>query len=157
MPEEHAILRWNAYEHEHIERGTDWYWALGIVAISIAITSILLRDFLFSLVILVAASAIALLSRTPPEMSHFELSERGLRVNGRLHRFGEIISFWVEEDHKKGRPLLLIDTVKFLSPNLIIPIEHVEPRLIRAFLSERCNEVPMQEPLSHRIFDFLNL
>lgn len=157
MPGENTTLRWSAYEHEHIERGSDWYWALGIASVSIALTSILLHDFLFALLILIAAYTIALLSRTPPEIAQFELSDRGLRINGRLHRFEEIISFWVEEEHHKGRPLLLIDTVKFMSPNLIIPIEHIDHDLIRAYLRERCEEVPMQEPLSHKIFEFLNL
>ncbi len=157
MPGESTVLRWNAYEHEHIERGSEWYWALGIIAISIAVTSILLHDFLFAVVILAGAVTIALLSRTPPDISHFELSDRGLRVSGRLHRFEEIISFWVDEEHPEGRPLLLIDTVKVMSPNLIIPIEHIDPDLVRAFLAERCEEKPMKEPLAHKIFEFLNL
>lgn len=157
MPDEDTVLRWRAYEHEHIERGRDWYWALGILAVAIAATSVLLHDYLFSVVIILAAFTIALLSRTPPDLSHFELSDRGLRVDGRLHKFDEIISFWVEEEHDGGRPLLLVDTIKFLSPNLIIPIEHIEPGLVRNFLKERCEEVPMKEPLSHKIFEYLNL
>ena len=151
------MLRWSAYEHEHIERGSDWYWALGIVAVSVALTSLLLHDFLFSVLILLAAVTIALHSRTPPDISRFELSEKGLRINGRLHRFDEVISFWIDEEHHKGRPLLLIDTVKFMSPNIIIPLEHIEPKLVRTYLLERCEETPMKEPLSHKIFEFLNL
>ncbi len=157
MPGENTTLRWSAYEHEHIERGSDWYWALGTAAIAIALTSLLLGDFLFSILILAAAVTIALLSRTPPDISHFELSDRGVRVNGRLHRYEEIISFWVEEQHHKGRPLLMIDTVKFMSPNLIIPIEHIDAGLVRAYLSERATELEMKEPLAHKIFEFLNL
>ena len=157
MPGENVTLRWSAYEHEHIERGADWYWALGVASVSIALASILLHDLLFAVLILVAAATLALLSRTPPDIAQFELSDRGLRINGRLHRFEEIISFWVDEDHHKGRPLLLIDTVKFMTPNLIIPLEDIDHDLVRAFLQERCEEVPMKEPLSHKIFEFLNL
>src|SRR3989344_4411045 len=43
---DNPALRWSAYEHDHIERGSDWYWALGVVAISIAITAIILHDLL---------------------------------------------------------------------------------------------------------------
>lgn len=150
-------MEWTAYEHEHIERGSDWYWALGIVAVCIAVTAILLHDFLFGVLILLAAVTIALLSRVPPDLSHFEISERGIQVNNTLHRFDQIISFWVDETHRGGRPLLLVDTTKFMSPNLIIPIEHVDPRLVRAYLVERCEEVHMREPLTHRIFEFLGL
>src|SRR3989338_9304849 len=139
MPDEHVVLRWSAYEHDHIERGSDWYWALGIATVSVAITSILLSDVLFAVLIVLAASTIALLARTPPELARFELSDRGIRVNDTLHRYDEIISFWVEDEHD-DRPLLLVDTTKFLSPNLIIPIEHIDPSLVRAYLKKRSEE-----------------
>lgn len=157
MAESNVVLRWTAYEHEHIERGSDWFWALGIVAVSVAVTSILFHDFLFAIVILVAAFTLALLARVPPDISRFEVSDRGIRVNDTLHRYSEIISFWVEDEHAPHRPLLLVDTVKFLSPNIIIPIEHIDPSLVRAYLKERTTETPMKEPLAHRILEFFGL
>lgn len=156
MADTSTVLRWSAYEHDHIERGSDWYWALGIVAVCIAIISILLHDTLFALVVLMAAFTLALLSRHPPELAHFELSEKGVRINEELHRYNEIISFWVEDEHD-GKPLLLIDTVKFLSPNIVIPIEHIDPAVVRAFLKERIEEVRMKESFAHKIFEFLGL
>lgn len=156
MAEPSTVLRWSAYEREHIERSRDWFWALGIVAISIAIIAILLNDLLFGVVVLVAAITIALIARTPPELAHFEVSERGVRVNGELHRYDEIISFWVEDEHD-GKPLLLVDTTKFLAPNLIIPIEHIDPAAVRALLQEYTEEVPMKEPLSHKLLEGLGL
>ncbi len=157
MPQERVILRWSAYEHEHIERGSDWYIALTITTVAIAIIAILFSDLLFALLIIIAAFVIALLSRTPPELAQFELSERGVRINGRLHRYHEIISFWVEDEHHTDRPLLLIDTTKFMAPNFIIPIEHIEPHVVRAYLKEHAKEVPMQEPVGHKILEFFGL
>jgi hypothetical protein len=157
MPDKNIVLRWSAYEHEHIERDSDWYWALGIVAISIAVTSILFQDVLFGILIIVAATTIGLLARTPPDITQFEISDRGVRINGTLHRFREIISFWVEDEHPHHRPLLLVDTTKWLSPNLIIPIEHIDPALVRAYLQERVKEVHMKEPVAHKILEFLGL
>lgn len=150
-------LVWSAHEHEHIERGSDWFWALGITAVSIAVASILFDDLLFAILILVAAVTLALLARTPPELVQFEVSDRGIRVGGILHRYEEIISFWVEDEHRVAKPQLLVDTTKFMSPNLIIPIEHIEPATLRAYLRERVNEVPMKEPLPHKIIEFLGL
>src|ERR1700691_2599842 len=119
-PQSRFVLRWSAYEHEHIERGGDWFWALGIIAVCAAIMSALFHDTLFGLVIIVGAFTLALLANTPPDISTFELSERGIRINGTLHRFDEIISFRVEDEHHHHhRPLLLIDTIKFMSPNFI--------------------------------------
>jgi hypothetical protein len=156
MPPARTLLRWSAYEHEHIERGSNWFWALGIVAVCVALVSILFHDVLFAILVILAATTLGMLANVPPDLVQFEISDRGIRVGGTLHRFDEIISFWVEEE-KSERPLLLVDTIKFMSPNLIIPIEHIDPHVIRTFLQERTQEVPMKEPFAHKILEFLGL
>lgn len=147
-----APLRWEAYEHEHIERGSDWFWALGIIAVCAALTSILFGNVLFAVLLLLAAAVIGLIARTPPELHHFEISERGIRAGDTLHRYEEIISFWVEEEGDE--PLLLVDTIKFMSPNLIVPLDGIDPTIVRAYLREHAEEVPMKEPFAHKILEF---
>src|SRR3989344_2857487 len=126
MPQASAPLRWHAYEHEHIERGSDWFWALGIFA------------------------------QSPPPLIEFELSDRGIRAGAIMHRYEEIISFWVE-DHDADPPILLVDTTKWMSPNLIIPLTDMDPKQVRAYLLERSEEVPMKEPVAHKILEFFGL
>jgi len=147
---------WRAYEHEHIERGLDWYWALGIAAACIALISILLGNLLFGILIIIAALLLGLLARTPPLLVEFEISDRGVRVGEVMHRYEEIISFWVE-DHDVPTPLLLIDTVKWMSPNIVIPLEGIEPKRVQEFLRERVEEVPMKEPFAHKVLEFFGL
>lgn len=156
MQDHTVVLRWNAYEHEHVERGSEWFWALGIAAVCAALTAIILSDILFAVLILVAAFVIALLARHAPDVSTFEISAKGVRVDKTLHRYDEIISFWVEDEHD-GHPLLLIDTLKVMSPNLIIPIHDIEPGLIRSYLLEHAVETPMKEPLAHKVLEFLGI
>lgn len=152
MSEENSgFLRWSAYEHEHIERDSDWFWALGIIAICAALTSILFSNVLFALVILIAAGTIALIARHPPELHEFEITEKGIRTGPTLHNYANIISFWVETE--VGEPTLLVDTTAFMAPNLVIPLGDMNPDEVRAFLSEYTEEVPMQEPLSHKILE----
>jgi len=156
MPTPVQFLRWSAYEHEHIERGSDWFWALGIVAVCAALVSILFHNVLFAILIIIAAATIAMQSRHRPDLIEFELSNRGIRVDGTMHRYEEVIAFWVE-DHDVDPPLLLVDTVKFMSPNLIIPIEGVDPHEVREYLRERVEERPMKEPFAHKILEFFGL
>lgn len=155
MPESHpAPIVWSAYEHEHIERSTDWFWALGIIAVSVAVTSILLGNVLFALLIIVAACVLALLARRPPAFHEFELSEKGIRISEELHTYGDVISFWVETE-KDSEPLLLVDTTKFMSPNLIIPLGSANPEEVRAFLLQFADENRLEEPLTHKVLEFL--
>jgi hypothetical protein len=149
-----APLRWQAYEHEHFERGSDWFWALGISAVCLAVIAILFHNALFGLLIIVAAATMALHVREAPPLSLFEISERGVKVDDVLHHWDDIISFWVEEDNDAA-PTLLIDTTKILSPNLIIPLADMEPAAVRAALIDHCPEVPMREPLAHKILETL--
>lgn len=147
-------MRWSAYEHEHIERGSDWFWALGIIAVATAVTSILFGNVLFAILIITAAITLAVIARKSPLLAEFEISDDGIRVGDDMHAYEEILSFWV--DDTKERPLLLVDTVKFMYPNLIIPVE-IEPNLVRAYLRERVAEVPMKEPFSHKVLEFFGL
>lgn len=156
MPPARIGLSWSAYEHEFVQRGSDWFWALGIAAICIAVIAVLFHDVLFAILILLGAAILARLANVPPELVRFELSERGIRVGDTMHRYEEIIAFWVE-DHGVDRPLLLVDTVKFMAPNLIIPIEGIEPHLVREYLQPRVEEVPMKEPVAHKILEFFGL
>jgi len=153
MPEEiSAPLRWSAYEHEHIERGSDWFWALGIIAVSAALTSILLGNVLFAVLIVVAAATIGLIANHPPQLHEFELTEKGIRTGVTMHPYENIISFWVDEE--VDEPVLLIDTIAFMAPNLIIPLGETKPEVVREFLSQYAQEVPMKEPLAHKVMEF---
>jgi hypothetical protein len=151
-----APIRWRAQEHEHVERGSEWYWALGIFAASTALISILLGNFFFGILIVVAAVTLALLAQSPPPLVNFELSDRGIRVGDTMHRFEDVVSFWVE-DHDADPPILLVDTTKWLTPNLVIPLTEVDAGQVRAFLSERTEEKPMKEPVWHRALEFFGL
>ena len=153
MPDaDRGILRWSAYEHEHIDRGSDWFWALGVIAVSAALTSLLFGNVLFALLIVVAATTIGLIAKKPPELHEFEISDKGIRIGRTLHPYDTVISFWVDEEEEK--PLLLVDTVTFMTPNLIIPIGELHPDDIRERLRPHAEEVPMKEPIAHKILEF---
>ncbi len=156
MPSDSSPIRWSAYEHDHIDRGSDWFWALGITATATAVTSVLFGNILFAILILVAATTLGLLAKQHPPIVEFELSGDGVRVGEVLHSYGEIISFWVD-DVTDNTPTLLIDTTKFMSPNLVIPLGDADPSLVRALLSEYVPEIPMKEPLAHKILEFFGL
>lgn len=150
-----APIRWQAFEHSHIERGSDWFIALGVTALAIALTSLILGNVFFALLIIAAAVALGLIAYKPPQPVDFEISEYGIRVGDIFHKFDNIISFWVEDGG--DRPTLLVDTTKFLTPNLAIPLGSTNPQLVRAFLLEHVNEVPMKESMAHKVLEFIGL
>jgi hypothetical protein len=84
------------------------------------------------------------------------VSERGVRVAGKLHRYDEIVSFWVEDEHDRT-PLLLVETVKFMHHTIVIPLEHIDPHVVRAYLKQHADEVHKKEPVGHKILEFFGL
>lgn len=152
--EDEDVVRWYAYEHWHIEQGSDWYWALGVVAVCGAIVSILFHDFFFALVIFAAAATIALIARRQPQVMEFTLSEEGLTTHGRLHKYVDMLAFWIGELHD-GEPALFLDTTTVLSPNLIVPLGDADVSLVREIMRAYVKEErEMHEPIGHRLLRF---
>jgi len=144
------LLTWEGYEHHHIERSRDWYWALGIIAIAGALISILFSNIMFALLIVVAAFTLALVATHPPHVAEFSLSERGLSIDGILYTYAEMRSFWIQDGE---RPVLFIDTPRFLTPDVIIPLNDIDLESLHSFLSERVTEKEMQEPFPYKVLE----
>src|SRR3989338_7129083 len=105
-------IRWQAFEHSHIERGSDWFIALGVTALAIALTSIILGNVFFALLIIAASVALGLIAYKPPQLIDFEISEYGIRVGDIFQKFNNIFSFWFEEEGAPP-PILLIEKKNF--------------------------------------------
>lgn len=151
--EDPTPVQWSAYEYPYERKGGDWYWALGIVVVSFAIAAYLFGNMLFGILILVAGFTVALYGAKPPELLHCEVNKRGVKVNNRVYPYGELRSFWVDEETLP--PKLILRSEKVLMPHIIIPLGDANGEDIREFLSEKLSEEEMQEPLSHKIAELL--
>lgn len=143
------LVSWHGREYDHNPKSADWYWALGIIAMASALAAILFANYLFAIVILFAAVAIALHSTKHPPLHTFSLTERGLRIGEELHLFDTMISFSILE-HIEGElpPLLSIYTESWLSPHLEIPLEGVDVDMVHAIMLERVPEAEHEPTLS---------
>lgn len=145
-------IRWSADEHRHFERGREWYISLAVIAAATSLTAIVFNDVFFGILIVVGAIAISLVASKPPRHLSFEINDKGVMTGDTFHSYKEILAFWVSHDEEE--PLLLIDTTKFMSPNLIIPLEGVSSEKVRAKIKPHAKEVEMHEPLFHKVFEF---
>ncbi len=145
-------IRWQAPEYTHYEKSSDWYWALGIVALSGAVTALILKNILFALFIIIAAFTVALFASRKPQLVHFELQRRGIAIDETLYPFNTLESFWIHED-EHGHHMLILKSERFFMPHIVIPLtQNIE--MIHDTLSERLTEEEMQEPVSHKILEF---
>ena len=146
-------VSWQGYEYDHHEKTSDWFWALGIIAISSAVTAIIFKNLLFALLILVGAFAIALFSAKRPHLVHFEISRRGIMIDDTLYPFNTLESFWIDED-EHGHQTLIVKSQRITVPYIIIPLQNAPENEMHEILSQQLLEEELHEPISHRILEF---
>ncbi len=150
-------LHWEAQEYDHEPKTKDWFWALGIITVSIAIVSFLYDNLLFSILIIVAALAMGLHANHKPKRVYFEINKKGIAIDDRFFAFNSIKSFWIE-DNGYERPKILIRSQKFSMPFIIIPtapFDAAKPDIIRDFLLNYIVEEEMHEPMSQKVMEYL--
>src|SRR5438034_10739881 len=92
-------IEWEAHQYEYKERSSDWFWAVGIVAVSIAVTSVIFHNIIFGILVLVGAFALALFINREPGVVDVRVDERGV-TNDKMHYpYESLHSFWIDEDH----------------------------------------------------------
>lgn len=150
---EDSTLSWRAREHEHIHRESDWYWALGIIAVCCALTSVIFSNILFALLIVIGAITLGLVARREIEEVQFVLNEKGLFVGEEFYSFKEMQGFWIEEGAEEAR--LLVDTPRWMAPDTIVPIHPEDVEAIRSFFQTAgVKEKEMYEPFAYRVLEF---
>jgi hypothetical protein len=151
MPEN---ITWRAMEHHHTEKGSDWFWALGIIAVSSAVVALLFNNFLFALLIIIGSFTMALLASQPPRELQFTLTKRGIMIDRALYPYKMLMAFWIEE-REDDVPILIVDAQRFLTPHLLISLEDVDAEEVREYLLEYLPEEELHEPFAQRLAEAL--
>jgi hypothetical protein len=113
-------VEWDAYEHEHKERSQDWFWAMGIVVLSLAIVSLILGNIILSVLIIVASLCLTLFINREPDTLHLIVDEMGVTKERVHYPFSTLESFWIDEDHPHKK--MLLKSKKKFMPLIVIPI-----------------------------------
>lgn len=145
------LLEWSAPEHPHTEKSRDWYWALGVITISTALISLLLSNVLFALLIVLAGFTIGMSAARAPKEVLFRLTEDGLVIDGDLYPFESMRGYAIDEE----RNVLLIDTPRVMTPDIVVPIpDSAIPGMRTVLTAHNVPIAQLSEPLPYRILEF---
>jgi hypothetical protein len=155
MAKRFAPLHWQTFEYEERERTPDWFWAVGIITVSIAVASIIFNNVLFAIVILLGGFALSLYAARPPREIDVVLDDMGIRVEKFFYPYRTLESFWVEETEHRAR--VLIKSQRLIMPYIILPINEteIEPEEIEKYLGRYLPRVFHSESLFHHIMEYL--
>lgn len=156
-------LNWEALEYKEKTQGTDWFWALGVIVVATAITTIIFGNYFFAVLIIIGGVLLGYFTIKKPEMVYYELNNKGLKVKDRVFLFEDIKYFWVQaykpaDDTKTENvePILFIHTKRFFMPIMSIPIdEHLGSHIRTIMLSNNVEEKEMNEHPSVKIMETL--
>jgi hypothetical protein len=153
-----TFFEWDAEGYLFEEKGADWYWALGIIAIAGAVASVLFGNVILALLILVAAGVLALSTLKRPRVHRFRITDEGVMVDENLYEYESIVSFSVLEYlDPKVPPALSLRTHKLLAPHLLIPIVGPDPLEVYEFFAEHVEEGRHDASVVDRVIDLLRL
>lgn len=148
-------ISWVAPEHEHREHTSDWYWAIGIISVSLAIAFIIAGNMLLSIVIVLGMGTLLFTAKNPPQLKEYKISRIGIRAGSKLYPWESLHSFCVvekEEDSKDyHEPKLMLISKKSYLPHIMIPLnEYIKDDVYEALVL-LLPEEPREEPIIERL------
>lgn len=146
-------LSWTAPEYENSPKGAEWFFAVGLIAVSLIAIGIFLRNFLFAGVVALAGFIVLLYAARRPRRLTVEVGPEGIRAGSAWYPYEELAGFWIDEESSAAR--LIVKRKAFFSLLTIIPIEDIHPNLVRAALKEYLKEEELREPLSQKLMEYL--
>jgi len=154
MSEQVKSITWEAYEHNGAEKGSDWFWILGIITLTVTVSAILLGNTLFGILIFIAGLVTALHATQPPRLIAYAVTQRGLRIDDTLYPYSTLEAFYIDEEDEMG-PQLLVKSEKMFMPMLILPIpeDHIDE--IEDILAPRLPEEHLEEPFVGKFLEYV--
>jgi hypothetical protein len=153
-----VIWEWNGHEYSFEEKGSDWYWALGIIAVAVIAACILFSNLVLALVVAAGAGALALEAAKGPREHYFAITDAGVVIDRNLYLYEHMLSFTVlEYADERMPPSLSIKTKHLLASHLLIPIVGHDPVEIYDFFIAHLPEGRHDQSIFDHLIGLLRL
>ncbi|MCA9327879.1 hypothetical protein KDA14_05095, partial [Candidatus Saccharibacteria bacterium] len=103
-----APVRWTAHEYIHQEKGALWFLAFAVVIAGlIAVSIFLMNSWSFAVLLAVIAVVVVVYSRRPPRELTYSITDDGMYIDDKLHKFETFKSFGVIHDGAEFSVMLI--------------------------------------------------
>ena len=147
-------ITWQIEEYAHREKGADWFWALGVIALAGAAIAVIYHDVLFAIFIVLSAFILGAYAARVPSIIQISISDAGIKVRNYFFPFEKLKSFGIDESELGNT--LIIESDRALSPVISLPLPlTLDTEGLAALLRTKLPEKPHKEQLSHKLLDHL--
>jgi len=126
-------FEWQALEFDKTEKNKSWFILPGIIAIILGIIALLIDNILLLILILLGFFNFYIYAKKAPRTITFKINEKGVEIDGKLHEFENLRSFWVFYNPPEEKELSLRSKKTFF-PYIRIPLAEQNPNEIRKYL-----------------------
>ena len=127
-------ISWPVPEYDKHEKGGGWYIFYSLIAFLLILYSFLSGNFLFAVIIIIAAIVIVLRDGQEPDFVKISLTEEGVIVGRKFYDYDEFKNFSIVYKPKLEIKNLYFEFSNSLKPRLSIPLKKMNPLLIRKSL-----------------------
>ena len=164
-------IKWAVPEYRAPQRSRRWYWLASLVIIVCLFFSFFslsgwklvflgsASNFLFALIIVVAAIIMIINESQPPIMVPIELGPEGVRIGNRFYDYDDFRHFAVLYKPKQSLKILYLEFKNSLRPRLSVPLRRQDALAVRNFLVRFLDEdlERTEPPLSEQLTKMLKL
>ncbi len=148
------FIYFEALEHNHTKKGSDWYWVVLIISLAIIVSSVLFGNITFAVVILLATIITFFTSHRDPELLKVAMDNKGIYVNNEHYPYDTLDSFWIETTY--GVPRVLIKSKKLFMHLIVIPLaDDIDPDIVQFFLGYYLDQEKIEESLIQIVLEYL--
>ncbi len=146
-------ITWKTMEFENKDKHPDWLWTVGLISVLGAVLCFFYGNIFFGIFLIIAGAVVIMYALQKPKELEITIDESGVKINEMLIEYKSIPSFWLDENGKEDKLLLLVkgSFVPMLSFHLV----GVKADDVRTLLSKYTKEVEMRESRSIALFDRL--
>ena len=137
-------LEWVASEFIKYKRDKSWFILPGLVALALAVIAIILKNFLFTVGIIIAAFVIYLYAVKEPRKIKFSISGKGIQIDKQIFPFEDLKSFWIFYNPPEIKELS-VRSKKMFIPYIKLPLGDQNPAEVRKLLLRFIPERKHQE------------
>jgi len=143
------LISWTAPEFIRYEKGRGWYIGLGFISLALIIIALFMQNYLFALIIAMAAFLIYVQAVKRPKEITFIISGEGITINDKTYPISDIRSFWIFEEPELRYISLL--SKRLTQPHMSLPLADQDPQSIRRALLNFIQEKKQEETFSEII------
>lgn len=139
-------IEWQAPEYEFRKKTADWFWVAGIITIAFIFSSVVLKNILFAVLVVIGSFSLMLYAARKPKIVSFSVGPKGIQIAERIYYYDDLKSFWINYNPPQTKELI-IESKKTFMPHITIMLGDADPVKARDFLLKFLPEQKNEESL----------